>query len=187
MSNRICKMLKINFPIIQGGMGNISNATLTAAVSEAGGLGTIGSGTMTPEKVREIIVETKQKTDKPFAVNIAISVVLTPTYGYIGVAIAAMTAAWLNALLLAWGLYRRKYLVIDGRFAKFLPRLVLSVVLMGGIVWGVINVLWPGDAAPVWHQVAALVAIIAVGGASFAASALLLRATSLADLRNLRR
>src|SRR5699024_2029677 len=74
MSNRICKMLKINFPIIQGGMGNISNATLTAAVSEAGGLGTIGSGTMTPEKVREIIVETKQKTDKPFAVNIAINV-----------------------------------------------------------------------------------------------------------------
>jgi enoyl-[acyl-carrier protein] reductase II len=55
-------------------MGNISNAILTAAVSEAGGLGTIGAGTMVPQKVEEIIVETKRLTEKPFAVNVAISV-----------------------------------------------------------------------------------------------------------------
>lgn len=74
MSNKICPLLHIKYPIIQGGMGNISNAILTAAVSEAGGLGTIGCGTMTPEEVNEIIVETKKRTDKPFAVNIAINV-----------------------------------------------------------------------------------------------------------------
>ncbi|MFF2753667.1 NAD(P)H-dependent flavin oxidoreductase [Psychrobacillus sp. NPDC058041] len=70
----ICEKLKINYPIIQGGMGNISNAQLTAAVSEAGGLGTIGCGTMSPTEVEKIILETKQRTNKNFAINIAISV-----------------------------------------------------------------------------------------------------------------
>ena len=70
----VCEMLQIDYPIIQGGMGNISNAQLTAAVSEAGGLGTIGCGTMTPEEVEKIIIETKQLTKKNFAINIAISV-----------------------------------------------------------------------------------------------------------------
>ncbi|MEC5424084.1 nitronate monooxygenase [Virgibacillus sp. C22-A2] len=67
-------LLDIKYPIIQGGMGNISNAKLTSAVSEAGGLGTIGCGTMTASEVEEIILATKILTDKPFAVNIALSV-----------------------------------------------------------------------------------------------------------------
>ncbi|WP_391118274.1 NAD(P)H-dependent flavin oxidoreductase [Psychrobacillus sp. L3] len=70
----ICEKLKITYPIIQGGMGNISNAQLTAAVSEAGGLGTIGCGTMAPKEVENIILETKKLTNKNFAINIAISV-----------------------------------------------------------------------------------------------------------------
>jgi enoyl-[acyl-carrier protein] reductase II len=72
--DNICKLLSIKYPIIQGGMGNISNAQLTAAVSEAGGLGTIGAGTMKPAEVEKIILETKAKTSKPFAVNIPITV-----------------------------------------------------------------------------------------------------------------
>ncbi|WP_152446515.1 nitronate monooxygenase family protein [Bacillus sp. THAF10] len=72
--NNLKEILQIEVPIIQGGMGNISNATLTAAVSNAGGLGTIGAGTMPPDKVEKIILETKNKTTKPFAVNVAISV-----------------------------------------------------------------------------------------------------------------
>jgi enoyl-[acyl-carrier protein] reductase II len=70
----ICEMLQIDYPIIQGGMGNISNAQLTAAVSEAGGLGTIGCGTMTPTEVENIIIQTKGSTRKNFALNIAIGV-----------------------------------------------------------------------------------------------------------------
>jgi enoyl-[acyl-carrier protein] reductase II len=70
----VCKMLQIDYPIIQGGMGNISNAQLAAAVSEAGGLGTIGCGTMTPNEVERIIVQTKKLTNKNIALNIAISV-----------------------------------------------------------------------------------------------------------------
>ncbi|WP_019413734.1 nitronate monooxygenase family protein [Paenisporosarcina sp. TG20] len=70
----VCEMLGIDYPIIQGGMGNISNSKLAIAVSEAGGLGTIGCGTMTPMEVEKIILETKKQTNKNFAVNIAISV-----------------------------------------------------------------------------------------------------------------
>ncbi|MFD2443970.1 NAD(P)H-dependent flavin oxidoreductase [Bacillus sp. CGMCC 1.16607] len=72
--HQLTKLLNIQYPIIQGGMGNISNAPLTAAVSEAGGLGTIGVGTMSPDEVEEIIIETKKLTNKPFAINIPISV-----------------------------------------------------------------------------------------------------------------
>ncbi|MEI3607618.1 DUF561 domain-containing protein [Pseudogracilibacillus sp. SE30717A] len=74
MKSEISNLLNITYPIIQGGMGNISNAKLTAAVSEAGGLGTIGCGTMEPSEVEKIILETKKCTKKPFAVNIAINV-----------------------------------------------------------------------------------------------------------------
>lgn len=71
---RACNLLGIEYPIIQGGMGNISNAQLTAAVSEAGGLGTAGTGTMPPSEVDKIIIDIIDKTKKPFALNIPISV-----------------------------------------------------------------------------------------------------------------
>lgn len=72
--NNLTSVLHIKYPIIQGGMGNISNAPLTAAISEAGALGTIGVGTMDVEEVEAIIVETKKRTSKPFALNIPISI-----------------------------------------------------------------------------------------------------------------
>lgn len=70
----ITTLLNIQWPIIQGGMGNISNAPLTASISEAGGLGTIGVGTRTPEEVQEMILEVKARTSKPFSINIPITV-----------------------------------------------------------------------------------------------------------------
>ncbi|OXS64258.1 enoyl-[acyl-carrier protein] reductase II [Bacillus sp. V-88] len=72
--NNLTNVLHIKYPIIQGGMGNISNAPLTAAISEAGALGTIGVGTMGVKEVEAIIVETKKRTSKPFAMNIPISI-----------------------------------------------------------------------------------------------------------------
>ncbi|MGD7045339.1 NAD(P)H-dependent flavin oxidoreductase [Jeotgalibacillus proteolyticus] len=72
--NNLTRTLGITYPIIQGGMGNVSNAALAAAVSNAGCLGMIGAGTMEPEQVEKMIVETKQKTSLPFGVNIALSV-----------------------------------------------------------------------------------------------------------------
>ncbi|UNL85688.1 NAD(P)H-dependent flavin oxidoreductase [Priestia koreensis] len=70
----VLEKIGLIYPIIQGGMGNISNAPLAAAVSNAGGLGTVGCGTMTPEEVEAIILETRRKTEKPFAINIPITV-----------------------------------------------------------------------------------------------------------------
>ncbi|RIW33268.1 nitronate monooxygenase [Bacillus salacetis] len=73
MSN-LNSILGIRYPILQGGMGNISNAQLASAVSEAGGLGTIGTGTMNGDEVEGIILKTKGLTEKPIALNIPISV-----------------------------------------------------------------------------------------------------------------
>lgn len=70
----LCELLNIKYPIIQGGMGNISSPILASSVSNAGGLGTIGCGTLTPSEVEKLIIETKKRTTMPFAVNIPINV-----------------------------------------------------------------------------------------------------------------
>ena len=67
--NRVCELLKIEYPIFQGGMARIADASLAAAVSEAGGIGII-TGAAPTEWVREQIREAKKITDKPFGVNI---------------------------------------------------------------------------------------------------------------------
>lgn len=68
-SNRICQVLNIKYPIIQGGMAWIADASLAAAVSNAGGLGII-TGTAPVEWIREEIKKLKSMTDKPFGVNV---------------------------------------------------------------------------------------------------------------------
>ncbi len=68
--NRITELFHIKYPIIQGGMIWNSGYKLASAVSNAGGLGLIGAGSMYPEVVREHIQKCKKATDKPFGVNI---------------------------------------------------------------------------------------------------------------------
>lgn len=69
-SNSITQLFKIEKPIIQGGMIWASGWRLSSAVSNAGGLGLIGSGSMYPEVLKEHIQKCKAATDKPFGVNI---------------------------------------------------------------------------------------------------------------------
>ncbi|TCS80880.1 nitronate monooxygenase [Pectinatus cerevisiiphilus] len=69
MQKLITEVLNIRYPIIQGGMAWISEAQLTAAVSNAGGAGIISSGGRTTDFVRDQIRLTKKLTDKPFGVN----------------------------------------------------------------------------------------------------------------------
>lgn len=69
-SNRITRLFNIDYPIIQAGMIWASGWKLASAVSNAGGLGIIGSGSMYPEVLREHIRQCKAVTDKPFAVNV---------------------------------------------------------------------------------------------------------------------
>lgn len=68
--NKICDLFNIKYPIIQAGMIWCSGWELASAVSNAGGLGIIGSGSMYPEVLREHILKCKAATDKPFAVNL---------------------------------------------------------------------------------------------------------------------
>lgn len=69
-NTRITEILDIEYPIIQGGMAWVATHDLAAAVSEAGGLGIIAAGAAPGEFVREEIRKIREKTDKPFGVNI---------------------------------------------------------------------------------------------------------------------
>ena len=68
--NRLTKLFGIQYPLIQAGMIWCSGWELASAVSNAGGLGIIGSGSMYPEILKDQIRKCKAATDKPFAVNI---------------------------------------------------------------------------------------------------------------------
>ena len=68
--NKITELFKIQYPIIQGGMIWNSGYKLASAVSNAGGLGLIGAGSMYPEVLREHIQKCKKATSKPFGVNV---------------------------------------------------------------------------------------------------------------------
>ena len=67
---RLNELLGIEFPFIQGGMANIATAEFAAAVSNAGALGLIGAGGMSPEVFQDSIRRCRTLTDKPFGVNI---------------------------------------------------------------------------------------------------------------------
>jgi enoyl-[acyl-carrier protein] reductase II len=70
MENRICKLFGIKYPVIQAGMVWCSGWRLASAVSNHGGLGLLGAGSMHPETLREHIQKTKLATSKPFGVNV---------------------------------------------------------------------------------------------------------------------
>ena len=72
MKTRITELFKIKYPIIQGGMVWASGWRLVSAVSNAGGLGLLGAGSMYPEVLREHIQKCKKATEKPFGVNVPI-------------------------------------------------------------------------------------------------------------------
>ncbi len=68
--NKLTEILGTKYPILQGGMANIATHKLVAAVSEAGGFGTLASGGWNADRVREEIKKTRELTDKPFGVNV---------------------------------------------------------------------------------------------------------------------
>lgn len=73
MKNRVTELLKIEYPILMGGMAWAGTPKLAAAVSNAGGLGIIGSGAMNSEQLTNAIYSIRQLTDKPFGVNIMLA------------------------------------------------------------------------------------------------------------------
>ncbi len=70
MKSKLCTLLGIEYPVIQGGMAWVATAELAAAVSNGGGLGLIAAGGAPAEAVREQIQKARKLTDKPFGVNV---------------------------------------------------------------------------------------------------------------------
>jgi NAD(P)H-dependent flavin oxidoreductase YrpB (nitropropane dioxygenase family) len=70
LHTRICDLFGVRYPIVQTGMGWVSGARLTAATSQAGGLGILASATMTLEQLEKAIADVKARTDRPFGVNL---------------------------------------------------------------------------------------------------------------------
>ena len=66
----LCEMVGIDYPIVQTGMGWVASAKLTSATANAGGLGIIAASTMDIRQLADAIAETKDRTDKPFGVNL---------------------------------------------------------------------------------------------------------------------
>ena len=69
----LCDLLGIEVPIIQAGMGTWTSAELAAAVSNAGGLGSLGAGTRSPDDLQNQLTRLCQLTDRPFVVNHTLS------------------------------------------------------------------------------------------------------------------
>ena len=78
MKTEITRLLGIEYPILQGGMAWVANASLAAAVSNAGGCGLIAGGAAPAEIVRAEIVRARELTDKPFGVNVMLMNPSTP-------------------------------------------------------------------------------------------------------------
>jgi NAD(P)H-dependent flavin oxidoreductase YrpB (nitropropane dioxygenase family) len=70
ITTRLTELTGIRYPIVQTGMGYVAGARLAAATARAGGLGIIGSATMSPAALRTAIAEVKARTDAPFGVNL---------------------------------------------------------------------------------------------------------------------
>jgi enoyl-[acyl-carrier protein] reductase II len=70
MRTRLTELLDIELPVMLAGMGGVSYADLVAAVSEAGGIGTLGASTMSPEQLGEEMKRVRELTDKPFGVDL---------------------------------------------------------------------------------------------------------------------
>jgi NAD(P)H-dependent flavin oxidoreductase YrpB (nitropropane dioxygenase family) len=70
LNTRLCALLGVEYPIVQTGMGWVAGARLTAATSNAGAFGILASATMTFDELRRAIDEVKERTDKPFGVNL---------------------------------------------------------------------------------------------------------------------
>lgn len=78
IKSKICELLGIKYPVFQGGMAWVADAELAAAVSEAGGLGIIAGMNMNGEQLRAEIKKVREKTQKPFGVNVMLMSPYTP-------------------------------------------------------------------------------------------------------------
>ena len=121
------------------------------------------------------------------AVNIALSLILSRSLEHVGIALASSIAAWVNALALIFTAVRRGFYEADARFITRLPRILLSVAVMSGLLWALLA--YPlaanyaeraGFLAALWG----LLVLLAVGLVSYFGTAHLTGAFRLSELKN---
>src|SRR5206468_12213522 len=75
IKTRLTQLLGIRHPIVLGGMSRATGADLVAAVSQAGGLGTLGVSSMSPDEIRGAVERIRSLTDRPFGLNVLLFLV----------------------------------------------------------------------------------------------------------------
>jgi putative peptidoglycan lipid II flippase len=118
------------------------------------------------------------------AINLGLNLALSFWLAYVGVALATALAAWFNATMLGWLLFRRRQFVPDRQLRRRAPRLLLAALVMAGLLLALRPWLFP-VAGPLKY--AALALLLAVGGAAYFGLAHGLRAIDLGELRRLLR
>ncbi len=120
-------------------------------------------------------------------VNLVLNLILMGPFLHVGIAMASVVSAWLNAILLGVMLYRRNHLIFDERLKKRIPRVILACLFMGTALYGGLDILQGWFINNEYTRIAALGILIAGGLLVFASMALVLRAVQFSDLNALRR
>jgi putative peptidoglycan lipid II flippase len=122
-------------------------------------------------------------------VNTVLSIVLVwppfglPSLSFVGIAVATATAAWVNAILLALGLWSRKHWHVDAQLRRRLPRTLLSTLLMAGALVPLAMWVAPWLQLGLWNRVLALATLVFAGMLAYAIFCLVLRVTTPAELK----
>ncbi len=120
-------------------------------------------------------------------VNVVLSLILMGPFLHVGIAIATVVSAWLNACMLGFILYRRGHLILDERLCGRFPRVIIASAVMGtGLIFG-LDMLEPGFTEGLGSRVAGLAALVVGGLSIFMVAALLLRAARFSDLQALKK
>lgn len=117
-------------------------------------------------------------------VNTLAALALMQVLAHVGIALATVISAWLNAGLLALTLRRRGFFALSAEVRRRVPRMALATLAMAAVLWLLLPYLLPWLDLRIGWRVAMLAILVAAGGAAFAAAAL---ATGAADLREVRR
>ena len=111
--------------------------------------------------------------------------VLFQVMAFAGIALGTVLASWLNIAMLGWTLHKRGHLVADARLRGRLPRILLSSIGMGLVVWGIAWLLADTLSAGVALQALGVALLVGAGLAVFGALALITGGASLSDVRQM--
>jgi putative peptidoglycan lipid II flippase len=120
------------------------------------------------------------------ALNVAINLALAPWLGHVGMALSTALSSWFNVAALAWLLRKRGFFAMDARLKSKLPRIIGACAIMGAVLWGARQWLWP-QAQGQLMAVLVLTVLVAAGGLAFVIAAHLLGAARLAEIKAMMR